>query len=176
MTAADVIAAIRAKHLKANIAKFEDDPGLWGTPDWDRAHVDPGGTIFGPGPYLKVPIVGGEWDGTTQRVRLNVYVASWRRIFETGRETSERMTPAKKANHATGTAESVAARLRLRADLFEKDSAGWALAQANLPQALREAADEIDALIGIARGLMDVAAGRVHSLAEVDAELKARKL
>lgn len=68
MTDMDVISAIRACHLKANIAAFESDPQRWGRPDWSGAYVDPGGTIFGPGPYLKVPIVGGEWGGTTQRV------------------------------------------------------------------------------------------------------------
>lgn len=68
MTAADVIAAIRANHLKANIAQFEADPDYWGRPDWERAWVDPGGSIFGPGPYVKVPIVGGDHDGTVHRV------------------------------------------------------------------------------------------------------------
>ena len=66
MTDEHVIAAIRARHLKANISPFEE--GLEGRPDWDHATIDPGGTIFGAGPYLKVPIVGGEWDGTRQRV------------------------------------------------------------------------------------------------------------
>jgi hypothetical protein len=68
MTDAEVVAAIRAKHLKANIDHFERDPEFWGRPDWDRAWVDPGGTIFGSGPYLHVPIVGGDADGTQQRV------------------------------------------------------------------------------------------------------------
>ena len=56
MTDADVIAAIRANHLKANIAGFETAPD-W-VVLWDAATVDPGGTVFGPGPYLHVPIVG----------------------------------------------------------------------------------------------------------------------
>lgn len=68
MSEQEVIAAIRANHLKANIDQFEREPEKLGTPQWDKAWVDPGGTIFGPGPYLKVPIVGGEWDGTVQRV------------------------------------------------------------------------------------------------------------
>jgi len=48
---AEIVAAIRASHLKGS--------GVDGTErivHWDRAYVDPGGTIFGPGPYLKVPI------------------------------------------------------------------------------------------------------------------------
>lgn len=68
MTDADVIAAIQANHLKANIAKFERDPVFWGRPMWSEAWIDRGGTIFGPGPYLHVPIQGGDFDGTVQRV------------------------------------------------------------------------------------------------------------
>ena len=67
-TTADVIAAIRRSHLKANIDGFERDPDTCGAPQWDQAWIDPGGSIFGPGPYLKVPIVGGDWDGTVQRI------------------------------------------------------------------------------------------------------------
>lgn len=65
---AEVITAIRACHLQANIVHFEREPIRWGAPCWEQAWIDPGGTVFGPGPYLKVPILGGEWDGTTQRV------------------------------------------------------------------------------------------------------------
>lgn len=68
MTDRDVIAAIRANHLKANIATCECDPKCWGRPLWSKAWVDRGGTIFGPGPYLHVPIRGGDRDGTVQRV------------------------------------------------------------------------------------------------------------
>jgi hypothetical protein len=68
LTNIDVIAAIRTNHLKANIDHFEREPEKLGRPNWSKAFVDPGGSIFGPGPYLKVPIVGGEWGGTTQRV------------------------------------------------------------------------------------------------------------
>lgn len=70
MTDADVVAAIRANHLKANIDQFEREPKRWGAPQWDKAWLDPGGSIFGPPncPYVKVPISGGEWDGTVQRV------------------------------------------------------------------------------------------------------------
>jgi hypothetical protein len=52
MTDAEIIAAIRKDHLKANIAAYEAHYAV----HWDRARVDPGGTIFGPGPYLKVPV------------------------------------------------------------------------------------------------------------------------
>jgi hypothetical protein len=50
----EIITAIRAQHLKKNIRAFEGKPGC--TLHWRRAHVDPGGTIFGPGPYVKLPI------------------------------------------------------------------------------------------------------------------------
>lgn len=64
MTDMDVIAAIRRSHLKANIARFELDPEA--VILWDRAYIDPGGTIFGPGPYLKVPVMCPSWaDGIT---------------------------------------------------------------------------------------------------------------
>ena len=68
MTDRDVIAAIRACHLRANIGQFEDDKTTtvhWDSPD---VTVDPGGTIFGPGPYIKVPVTGAGWDGTRHRV------------------------------------------------------------------------------------------------------------
>jgi hypothetical protein len=52
MTDAEVIAAIRARHLKANIAEFER-AGF--EMQWELAYLDPGGTIFGPGPYVKLP-------------------------------------------------------------------------------------------------------------------------
>lgn len=68
MTDAQVIAAIAKHHLKANIAPFERDPDVFGRAMWQKAWVDPGGSIFGPGPYLKVPIEGGQWAGTVQRV------------------------------------------------------------------------------------------------------------
>lgn len=65
MIDADIIAAIRKTHLKANIDEYERKPGA--IVMWDRARVDPGGTIFGPGPYLKVPVT---WDGETVTVRV----------------------------------------------------------------------------------------------------------
>jgi hypothetical protein len=55
VTDAEVLAAIRANHLKANIAYHESGESE-GTPRWDKAWVDPGGVLWGPGPYAKVPI------------------------------------------------------------------------------------------------------------------------
>lgn len=55
MTDAETVAAIRAKHLKANISGYEkgvDNPII----HWDKAWIDPGGAVFGSGPYAKVPI------------------------------------------------------------------------------------------------------------------------
>ena len=55
MTDADVIREVKRRHLKANIDQFERDKDA--VIHWDRAWVDPGGTIpFGEGPYLKVPV------------------------------------------------------------------------------------------------------------------------
>jgi hypothetical protein len=59
MTDAEVIAAIRQRHLKANIAEYEDgcskcNPRVI---RWDLAFVDRGGSLFGPGPYLHVPVI-----------------------------------------------------------------------------------------------------------------------
>lgn len=48
---AEIVAAIRRSHLKGSGVDGTDR-----TVHWDRAYVDPGGTIFGPGPYAKVPI------------------------------------------------------------------------------------------------------------------------
>lgn len=48
-----IVAAIRRRHLRGSGA----DPAVDREVHWDRAIVDPGGTfLFGPGPYLKVPI------------------------------------------------------------------------------------------------------------------------
>jgi hypothetical protein len=37
-------------------------------PYWDRAYLDPGGTIWGPGPYLKLPYGDGapKWEAVTR--------------------------------------------------------------------------------------------------------------
>jgi hypothetical protein len=52
MTDAEVIAAIRRNHLKANIDHVPE-----ADQQWDLAWVDPGGTLFGPGPYVKLPVM-----------------------------------------------------------------------------------------------------------------------
>ena len=49
----DVIDAIQRQHLQANIA---DEERAGSVIHWAQAHVDPGGTIFGPGPYLRGPV------------------------------------------------------------------------------------------------------------------------
>ena len=60
MTDSDVIAAIRKTHLKANIstvrATFPRGELLL---RWDLATLDPGGTILGRGPYVKLPVENG---------------------------------------------------------------------------------------------------------------------
>ena len=85
MTDQEVIAAIRQNHLKANIRDT-----AYVRHHWDEAWVDPGGTIFGAGPYVKLPV---DWlirDGSdeTERVVIRVYaparlrrrlVQKWRR-------------------------------------------------------------------------------------------------
>lgn len=70
MSDAEVIAAIRANHLKANICH-----DVYVRHYWDRAYLDPGGTIFGEGPYVKLPV---DWlvkDGSsdTCEVVIRVY-------------------------------------------------------------------------------------------------------
>lgn len=64
------IEAIRVNHLKANI----NDRCVRGQ-HWDRAWLDPGGTIFGPGPYVKLPV---DWlvrkgSDETEEVTIRVY-------------------------------------------------------------------------------------------------------
>ena len=63
MTDADIIAAIRQCHRKANIG----ESGV-ADPCWDEAWVDRGGTVFGPGPYLHVPV-----DYFGERITIRVY-------------------------------------------------------------------------------------------------------
>ena len=69
MTDAEVLAAIQKTHLKANIGGYESGKAK-GRPRWDRAWLDPGGTIFGPGPYAKVPI---DWDDCYGGIIVRVY-------------------------------------------------------------------------------------------------------
>ena len=75
MTDADVIAAIREKHLKANIDMYEGNKAIYDAKlHWDRAWVDPGGTIFGLGPYVKLPVTFWEWgQSVTDEVTIRVY-------------------------------------------------------------------------------------------------------
>lgn len=70
MTDAEVIAAIRANHLKANI----ENPCIMGK-HWDEAWLDPGDSIFGPGPYVKLPVDYLVRHGSpeTERVTIRVY-------------------------------------------------------------------------------------------------------
>lgn len=48
-----------------------NDPALYENWDWPRAWVDDGGTVWGPGPYLKVAYIGSNPDmaGIISRVR-----------------------------------------------------------------------------------------------------------
>jgi hypothetical protein len=43
------------KSVTRRLVKWPANLKRWRVPDWSRAWVDPGGTIFGPGPYLHVP-------------------------------------------------------------------------------------------------------------------------
>ncbi len=61
----DVIAAIRRCHLKANIQWHARREQRWG-----QAWVDPGGTIFGDGPYVKLPVISKRMGG---RIVIRVY-------------------------------------------------------------------------------------------------------
>ena len=63
MSSQEVIAAIRANHLKANVSNHPASALLW-----HKAWVERGGTIFGPGPYLHVPV---DWEG--ERIVIRVY-------------------------------------------------------------------------------------------------------
>ncbi len=63
LTDAEVIAAIRENHLTANIRDEYIVREYWG-----EATVDPGGTIFGPGPYVKLPV-----QRFIERVVIRVY-------------------------------------------------------------------------------------------------------
>ncbi len=63
MTDAEVIAAIQKCHLKANIQHVPSSRQRW-----SQAWLDLGGTIFGPGPYVKLPVGSGD-----ARVVIRVY-------------------------------------------------------------------------------------------------------
>lgn len=77
--ARQVIAAIRKTHLKANIGWIERKGPRPTHPSngrrivirWRRAWLDEGGTIFGQGPYLHVPIFN-HW-GTNEETVHRVY-------------------------------------------------------------------------------------------------------
>lgn len=70
MSDAEVIDAIRRNHLKANISN-----PYYVRHHWKLAWVDPGGTIFGDGPYVKLPVDWLEREGSrrTARVTIRVY-------------------------------------------------------------------------------------------------------
>lgn len=63
MTDRFVIEAIRRCHLKANIGNPH-----YTAHDWNAAWVDAGGTIFGRGPYVHLPVL---WHG--EKVTIRVY-------------------------------------------------------------------------------------------------------
>lgn len=68
-----MIDAIRKKHRRNNIGVWERHPER-GTIRWERAFVDGGGTIFGPGPYLHVPItMNPDWYGCEDEIAVRVY-------------------------------------------------------------------------------------------------------
>jgi hypothetical protein len=70
MTDAEVIAVIRVTHTWSNIK----DP-LFVRHYWDKATLDPGGTIFGPGPYVHLPVdyIANRQTGETERLVIRVY-------------------------------------------------------------------------------------------------------
>lgn len=72
MSDREIVRAIRARHLKANIAWYEAHPD-WYTLHWRAAFVDPGGTIFGPGPYVKLPVTMHEPNSRRDRIVIRVY-------------------------------------------------------------------------------------------------------
>jgi hypothetical protein len=87
MTDADVITAIRHCHLKANIRN-----PYYVRHHWKLAWVDPGGTLWGDGPYVKLPV---DWlwkkgSKRTDRVTIRVYAPARLR-----RRIARRWKPAK---------------------------------------------------------------------------------
>lgn len=69
LTDADVIAAIRRRHLKANI-----ELACYVRHYWKLAWVDVGGTIFGLGPYVHLPVDCLVRDGSRQTARVTIRV------------------------------------------------------------------------------------------------------
>ncbi len=73
---AEVLAAIRANHRKANISGYEARADA--VIHWEQAWIDPGGVLWGSGPYAKVPITfkdeGPAWD-----IVVRVYPPEWLR-------------------------------------------------------------------------------------------------
>ena len=78
IAATDVVAAIRADHLKTNIGRYERD--RLATIHWFQATVDWGGTMFGAGPYLKVPVSHIQWETDTVILRVYAPVQLQRRL------------------------------------------------------------------------------------------------
>lgn len=70
MTDKDVIVAIQQNHRRANIRNRE-----YVRHHWDAAWVDKGGTVFGPGPYVHLPVdmLIREGSAETERVTIRVY-------------------------------------------------------------------------------------------------------
>lgn len=77
MNDADVVAAIRANHLKANVAVYEQNE--CSAVHWDGAFVDPGGALWGPGPYLKVPVTLFEAGEPIDEIVIRVYPPAYLR-------------------------------------------------------------------------------------------------
>lgn len=80
---AEIIALIRASHLKANIGCVERDK-VSSIIHWDEAWVDPGGSIFGPpgAPYLKVPVTSRLFSDTDKLPRRVYATARVRRQLQ----------------------------------------------------------------------------------------------
>lgn len=59
LTDADMIRLIQQHHHRTNIGPHEDDPSA--RIQWEKAWVDPGGSIFAGCPYLHVPVFQPGW-------------------------------------------------------------------------------------------------------------------
>ena len=105
LTNQEVVDVIHADHLQANIDCYEGHPER-GAIQWDRAWVDRGGTIFGPGPYLHVPIILTEEWGGPDEIQTRVYAPArlQRRLAEEwenmryGEHLCAKCNPEKKAD------------------------------------------------------------------------------